>query len=142
MRAPNPAMIKCCEKPACIERPPFGFASCFLIKRKSAAWYSNNVKQELVIRCLLAARGPGVRDRSALCHNEVRNPFVPGAGTKPPELAGRDEILKSADVAVQRVLAGKGAQSQMLLGLRGVGKTVLLNKIEDIASVTVTRPHS
>ncbi|GAB2208981.1 ATP-binding protein [Roseibium sp. ROS1] len=66
--------------------------------------------------------------------DEVRNPFVPGAGTRPPELAGRDDILKSANIAVQRVLAGKGAQSQMLLGLRGVGKTVLLNKIEDIAS--------
>lgn len=66
--------------------------------------------------------------------DEVKNPFVPGAGTRPPELAGRDDILKSADIAVQRVLAGKGAQSQMLLGLRGVGKTVLLNKIEDIAA--------
>lgn len=66
--------------------------------------------------------------------DEVRNPFVPGAGTRPPELAGRDEILGSAEVAIQRTIAGKGAQSQMLLGLRGVGKTVLLNKIEDIAA--------
>lgn len=66
--------------------------------------------------------------------DEVRNPFAPGAGTQPPELAGRDGILKSADVAVQRVLAGRSAQSQMLLGLRGVGKTVLLNKIEEIAA--------
>ncbi len=65
--------------------------------------------------------------------DEVRNPFVPGAGTRPPELAGRQDILKTADVAIQRVLAGRGSQSQMLLGLRGVGKTVLLNKIEEIA---------
>lgn len=40
--------------------------------------------------------------------DEVRNPFVPGVVTRPPELAGRDDILKSADVAIQRVLAGKG----------------------------------
>ena len=63
----------------------------------------------------------------------VRNPFAPGAGSQPPELAGRDEIITNADVALQRVLQGKSAQSQILLGLRGVGKTVLLNKIETIA---------
>ncbi|MBE7183715.1 MAG: ATP-binding protein [Methylobacterium mesophilicum] len=64
----------------------------------------------------------------------VRNPFAPGAGSRPPELAGRDDIIDAADVALQRVLAGRAAQSQMLLGLRGVGKTVLLNKIEGIAT--------
>ncbi|CCV09919.1 ATP-binding protein [Mesorhizobium sp. STM 4661] len=63
----------------------------------------------------------------------VRNPFAPGAGSQPPELAGRDDIISTANIALQRVLAGKPAQSQMLLGLRGVGKTVLLNKIEEIA---------
>jgi AAA ATPase domain len=63
----------------------------------------------------------------------VRNPFAPGAGSRPPELAGRDDVLKSAQTALSRVLIGKSAQSQMLLGLRGVGKTVLLNKIEEIA---------
>ncbi len=63
----------------------------------------------------------------------VRNPFVPGAGSPPPELAGRDNILREADVATQRVLLGNNAQSQILLGLRGVGKTVLLNQIEKIA---------
>ncbi|MER8482212.1 ATP-binding protein [Mesorhizobium sp. M1322] len=63
----------------------------------------------------------------------VRNPFAPGAGSQPPELAGRDNIISTADIALQRVLAGKPSQSQMLLGLRGVGKTVLLNKIEEIA---------
>lgn len=65
--------------------------------------------------------------------DEVRNPFSPGAGSRPPELAGRDEIINAADVALRRVLVGNAAQSQMLLGLRGVGKTVLLNKIEEIA---------
>jgi hypothetical protein len=63
----------------------------------------------------------------------VRNPFAPGAGSQPPELAGRQEMISAADVSLQRVLLGKPAQSQMLLGLRGVGKTVLLNKIEQIA---------
>lgn len=63
----------------------------------------------------------------------VRNPFAPGAGSQPPELAGREEIVTTADTALQRVLLGRPAQSQMLLGLRGVGKTVLLNKIEHIA---------
>ncbi|MBV8619749.1 MAG: ATP-binding protein [Curvibacter sp.] len=63
----------------------------------------------------------------------VRNPFAPGAGSRPPELAGRELILGEAQVAIQRALLGKPNRSQMLLGLRGVGKTVLLNKIEEIA---------
>ena len=63
----------------------------------------------------------------------VRNPFAPGAGSQPPELAGREDIISAADTALQRILLGRPAQSQMLLGLRGVGKTVLLNKIEQIA---------
>jgi len=63
----------------------------------------------------------------------VRNPFSPGAGSQPPELAGREEIISNAEIALQRILLGRPAQSQMLLGLRGVGKTVLLNKIEQIA---------
>ena len=63
----------------------------------------------------------------------VRNPFAPGAGSQPPELAGREEIVSNADTALQRIMLGRPAQSQMLLGLRGVGKTVLLNKIEEMA---------
>lgn len=65
--------------------------------------------------------------------DEVRNPFAPGAGSQPPELAGRDAIIKDADIALQRVLQGRHHKSQILLGLRGVGKTVLLNKIESLA---------
>lgn len=61
-----------------------------------------------------------------------KNPFAPGAGTRPPELAGRDEILENAAVALDRVKDGRAAKSQMLLGLRGVGKTVLLNEIARI----------
>ena len=63
----------------------------------------------------------------------VRNPFLPGAGSQPPELAGRESILEDARVAIQRALIGKPSRPQMLLGLRGVGKTVLLSKIEEMA---------
>ncbi|MGB0506791.1 MAG: AAA family ATPase [Pikeienuella sp.] len=63
----------------------------------------------------------------------VRNPFAPGAGSQPPELAGRDEIIDDAITALKRTKIGRHARSQMLLGLRGTGKTVLLNKIENEA---------
>jgi len=59
----------------------------------------------------------------------VTNPFTPGAGSPPPELAGRDEIISAAKIALARVRAGRAEKSQLLLGLRGVGKTVLLNRI-------------
>lgn len=62
-----------------------------------------------------------------------RNPFAPGAGSRPPELAGRDLILEAARVACGRALNGRSARSIMLLGLRGTGKTVLLNEIGRIA---------
>lgn len=63
----------------------------------------------------------------------VRNPFEPGAGTRPPELAGRDDIITDADIALQRVLRGRQGKCHIMLGLRGTGKTVLLNKIESLA---------
>ena len=59
----------------------------------------------------------------------ARNPFAPGAGTPPPKLAGRQQVLAAAVVALRRVKGGKAAQGQLLLGLRGVGKTVLLNEM-------------
>lgn len=65
--------------------------------------------------------------------NPLTNPFAPGAGSRPPELAGRDTIIQDAQTAIQRALLGKSSRSQVLLGLRGVGKTVLLSKIEDMA---------
>lgn len=63
----------------------------------------------------------------------IRNPFVPGAGTPPPELAGRKAILEKARVALARIRQGRPSKSFLLVGLRGVGKTVLLNRIEEAA---------
>lgn len=63
----------------------------------------------------------------------THNPFAPGAGTKPPELAGREAILERARQALERTRLGRHAKSQLLLGLRGVGKTVLLNRIAELA---------
>ncbi len=57
------------------------------------------------------------------------NPYAPGAGTKPPELAGRDDILEKAAVALDRFRGGLSARSLLFVGLRGVGKTVLLSHI-------------
>lgn len=63
----------------------------------------------------------------------IRNPFAPGAGTPPPELAGRDELRESLRVALERARIGRPAKSAMLVGLRGVGKTVLLDRVREDA---------
>lgn len=63
----------------------------------------------------------------------IRNPFAPGAGTPPPELAGRDDLRESLHVALERARIGRPAKSAMLVGLRGVGKTVLLDRIREDA---------
>lgn len=63
----------------------------------------------------------------------IKNPFAPGAGSPPPELVGRDPILEQARVLLGRVKQKKSEKSMLLTGLRGVGKTVLLNEIERLA---------
>jgi hypothetical protein len=63
----------------------------------------------------------------------IRNPYAPGAGQRPPELAGRDEQLAAFDVVLQRVARGRPERSMVLTGLRGVGKTVLLNALRSSA---------
>ncbi|WP_199554484.1 ATP-binding protein [Sandaracinobacteroides hominis] len=63
----------------------------------------------------------------------VRNPFAPGAGTRPPELAGRDDLIERAEIALDRIARGRQARSFILYGLRGTGKTVLLGKIRQDA---------
>ncbi|MCL4374816.1 ATP-binding protein [Patescibacteria group bacterium] len=64
---------------------------------------------------------------------ELNNPFSPGAGKKPPELAGRNANLERASIILQRFKAGRSDRSSIFTGLRGVGKTVLLNKINQMA---------
>lgn len=62
--------------------------------------------------------------------NPIKNPFSPGAGAPPPELVGRENILQQATVLIGRIKERRPEKSLMLTGLRGVGKTVLLNRIE------------
>ncbi len=63
----------------------------------------------------------------------IRNPYAPGAGQRPPELAGRDEQQRAFDVTLERVARARPERSVMLTGLRGVGKTVLLNALRSAA---------
>ncbi len=76
-----------------------------------------------------------------------RNPYAPGAGTPPPELAGRDDLIERAAIALDRIRGRRSARSFILYGLRGVGKTVLLNQIRldaearGIASVKIEAPE-
>jgi hypothetical protein len=67
--------------------------------------------------------------------DELKNPFSPGAGAQPPELAGRQELLRKVEVLFARVRAGRSEQSVLMVGLRGVGKTVLLNRMREIGQV-------
>lgn len=63
----------------------------------------------------------------------IRNPFAPGAGTPPPELAGRDDLREQVRVGIERLRLGLPAKSLLMVGLRGVGKTVLLDRMRDDA---------
>jgi len=63
----------------------------------------------------------------------ILNPFAPGAGTPPPELAGRDEVRETVRVAVARTRLQRSTKSVIMVGLRGVGKTVLLDQMRDDA---------
>ena len=66
----------------------------------------------------------------------IRNPYAPGAGMPPPELAGRDELRESVRIALARVRIGRPTKSVLMVGLRGVGKTVLLDQMRDDAEAT------
>ena len=63
----------------------------------------------------------------------IENPYSPGAGSPPPELVGRDGIIEEARILLARVLKRRPEKSMLLTGLRGVGKTVLLNEIKHVA---------
>jgi len=66
----------------------------------------------------------------------IGNPYAPGAGTPPPELAGRDDLREVVRIALERVRAGRPAKSILMVGLRGVGKTVLLDRMRDDAEAS------
>lgn len=66
--------------------------------------------------------------------DRVDNPYTPGAGSPPPELAGRDELLERVRVALERIRRGRSEKSVLLVGLRGVGKTVLLRRMQKEAN--------
>jgi AAA ATPase domain len=73
------------------------------------------------------------RGHTVLDMDPVRNPYAPGAGQRPPELAGRDTELSAFDVVLERIAHGRPERSLVLTGLRGVGKTVLLNQLRSAA---------
>ncbi len=66
----------------------------------------------------------------------IRNPYAPGAGSPPPELAGRDALREQVRVAIARIRLGRQAKSVLMVGLRGVGKTVLLDRMREDAEAT------
>lgn len=66
----------------------------------------------------------------------IKNPYSPGAGTPPPELTGRDEIREQVRVAIERIRIGRASKSILMIGLRGVGKTVLLDKMRNDAEAS------
>jgi len=68
--------------------------------------------------------------------NPITNPYAPGAGTRPPELAGRDELRQTVRVAIERTRLKFSTKSVLMIGLRGVGKTVLLDRMRDDAEAT------
>lgn len=68
--------------------------------------------------------------------NPRENPFAPGAGSQPPELAGREKVIEDVSVALHRIRNGRSAKSILMVGLRGVGKTVLLNRLKNDAEIT------
>ena len=72
----------------------------------------------------------------------IKNPFSPGAGSPPPELVGREKILEQARILLGRIKEKRSEKSILLTGLRGVGKTVLLNEIERLATKTGYRTLS
>jgi Cdc6-like AAA superfamily ATPase len=73
--------------------------------------------------------------------DRLKNPFAPGAGTAPPELVGRSSVFEEASVTFGRIKNARSAKSFLLVGLRGVGKTVLLNRLQEMAESQGYRAH-
>jgi hypothetical protein len=70
---------------------------------------------------------------SVEAYDPIANPYAPGAGTPPPELVGRDQVIEDAEIGMRRVVSARTSQHQLITGLRGVGKTVLLGKLAALA---------
>ncbi|MFZ0014335.1 MAG: AAA family ATPase [Acidimicrobiia bacterium] len=66
-------------------------------------------------------------------YDPIANPYAPGAGTPPPELVGRDAVVEAVEIALRRIVSSRSSQHQLITGLRGVGKTVLLGKLAALA---------
>src|SRR4051794_22648436 len=66
----------------------------------------------------------------------INNPYSPGAGTPPPELAGREDLRETVRVCIERLRRGNPAKSVLMVGLRGVGKTVLLDQMRNDAEAS------
>lgn len=66
-------------------------------------------------------------------YDPIANPYAPGAGTPPPALVGRDGVIESAQISLQRLRSARTSQHLLVTGLRGVGKTVLLGKLAGLA---------
>lgn len=66
-------------------------------------------------------------------YDPISNPYAPGAGTPPPALVGRDEVLSDTDIALRRLQSARSSQHLLITGLRGVGKTVLIGKLATLA---------
>jgi hypothetical protein len=73
---------------------------------------------------------------SVEAYDPIANPYAPGAGTPPPELVGRDQVIEDSEIAMRRVISARTSQHQLITGLRGVGKTVLLGKLTALAEHT------
>ena len=70
----------------------------------------------------------------------IRNPYAPGAGTRPPEMVGRDDLRATVRIALERIRLGRPSKSIVMVGLRGVGKTVLLDQISEDAEASGVLP--
>ncbi len=66
-------------------------------------------------------------------YDPIANPYAPGAGTPPPALVGRDGVIEDTEIGLRRIMAARSSQHQLITGLRGVGKTVLLGKLAALA---------
>jgi len=101
---------------------PAGFVFCGAASRDTpaSAFYANlgNLLDRLIGSCAV---------------DPVRNPYAPGAGQRPPELAGRDKEIGQFEIVLERVARARPERSMVLTGLRGVGKTVLLNSFRSMA---------